>query len=226
MRFRRPSASMLVALVALVLAATGSAVAATQLQNGNKLIKKHSLSGNRLQNHTITGSQVNLKKLGTVPNAKKASSATTATTATTANNANALGGQPPTSYLTQGNRIGTNGIIRATGTGAGTNVVLFSVPPFSVSMTCTTAAAGTTLTVFASSSEANSILDGELVATANTPTDLGTDFDISPATTAFDEKDDVNMDLEAPSGAQAILIGADGVNSLGSDCWANWSGIH
>jgi hypothetical protein len=59
---------MVVALTALVVASSGTAIAAS-LVNGDKLIKKHSLSGNRLKNHTLTGTQVNLSKLGTVPTA-------------------------------------------------------------------------------------------------------------------------------------------------------------
>ncbi|MDQ6835918.1 MAG: hypothetical protein M3016_06985 [Actinomycetota bacterium] len=74
-------------MVALVLAASGTAIAASHLVRGDKLIKKRSLSGNRLRNHTITGKQVNLKKLGKVRNARNADFATHATTATNATNA-------------------------------------------------------------------------------------------------------------------------------------------
>jgi hypothetical protein len=49
---------MLVALVALVFAMSGTAVAANALVNGDKLIAKHSLSGNRLRDHTVTGQQI------------------------------------------------------------------------------------------------------------------------------------------------------------------------
>jgi hypothetical protein len=62
---RRPSASMVVAMTALVFAVCGSAVAASSLVRGDSLIKKHSLSGNRLRNHTITATQVNTNKLAT-----------------------------------------------------------------------------------------------------------------------------------------------------------------
>jgi hypothetical protein len=57
---------MLVAIAALVVAASGTAVAASSLVSGDKLIKKGSLSGNRLRNHTITGTQVNLSKLARI----------------------------------------------------------------------------------------------------------------------------------------------------------------
>ena len=83
----RPSPAMAVALVALVIAASGTAVAATGLVSGDKLIKKNSLSGNRIRNKTLTGQQINLTKLGKVPNAAKADTATSAGSAGTATNA-------------------------------------------------------------------------------------------------------------------------------------------
>jgi hypothetical protein len=54
----RPSPAMIVALIALVVAMSGTAVAATTLVNGDKLIAKHTLSGNRLRNHTVTAQQI------------------------------------------------------------------------------------------------------------------------------------------------------------------------
>lgn len=84
---RRPSATMIVAILALVIAASGTAVAAGHLTAGDKLIKKRSLSGNRLRNGTITGTQVNLDKLGKVPSATNADHATTADQATSATTA-------------------------------------------------------------------------------------------------------------------------------------------
>ena len=232
---RRPSASMVVALAALVLGASGTAVAAGSLISGDKLIKKRSLSGNRLRDHTVTGNQVNLKKLGKVPSAKNADHATTASTADTATNATSatnatnasnLGGQPASSFLTGANRIGTNGIAKVSGTASGNTVTLFTVGPFTITMTCTKTGSGTTLKMFGSSSEANSVINGNLVATAGTPQDLGPTTDTNTATPNFSENGDVNIDFEAPSGAQAVMVGATGVNSLGADCWANWVGLH
>ena len=57
---RRPSAAMVVAIVALVVAASGTAVAASRMVNGDSLIKRNSLSGNRLRNHSITGKEIRL----------------------------------------------------------------------------------------------------------------------------------------------------------------------
>ncbi len=58
---------MVVAMIALGVALSGTAVAAAELAGGDSLIAKNSLSGNRLRNHTISAKQVNLKKLGVVP---------------------------------------------------------------------------------------------------------------------------------------------------------------
>lgn len=104
----RISPSMVVALVALFAALGGTAVASLSQSKGDAIIKKHSLSGNRLKNHTITGTQVKLGKLGKVPQAShadtagsaatanSASSANRATTANNAANANTVGGQTVT----------------------------------------------------------------------------------------------------------------------------------
>lgn len=84
-RPRRPSPAMVVAIVALVVAMTGSAVAGPlkSLIDGSA-IKKHSIPGNRMINHTLTAEQIDLSRLGTVPQA---------------GNALRLGGQPASSYL-------------------------------------------------------------------------------------------------------------------------------
>src|SRR5436853_639247 len=87
----RPSPSMVVALAALLVALSGTALAATKLVNGDKLIRKGSLSGNRLRRHTITGRQVNLGQLGKVPSSSHADSAANAGNASHANVAGALG---------------------------------------------------------------------------------------------------------------------------------------
>lgn len=82
---RRPTAPMVVAIVALVVAMTGSAIAGPlkTVIDGSS-IKKHSIPGNRLIDHTLTGQQIDVSKLGTVPSAA---------------NALKLGGRPAASYL-------------------------------------------------------------------------------------------------------------------------------
>jgi hypothetical protein len=93
---RKPSAPLAISIAALVFAMSGTAIAASNLVRGDSLIRKHSLSGNRLRNHTLTGNQINLAKLGTVPSAQRAVSATHATSADTAlsaGDATTLGGK-------------------------------------------------------------------------------------------------------------------------------------
>jgi hypothetical protein len=87
----RPSGSLVVAITALVVALSGTALGVSRLVNGDTLIKQHSLSGNRLRDHTLTGKQINLRKLGKVPNASQADNATNATNATNAANATHAG---------------------------------------------------------------------------------------------------------------------------------------
>jgi hypothetical protein len=133
---------MVVAVAALVVALGGTASAAFGPLRGDTLIKKHSLSGNRLKNHTISGAQVNLSRLGKVPNATTADTAThatsadTATNATTATNAghatdsDQLGGSPKSSFQSRvtGTCEGNSGVTRvnADGSVACANVRFYS----------------------------------------------------------------------------------------------------
>ena len=91
LRLRKPSPAMAVAIAALFVALGGTAMASFGQFKGDKIIEKHSLSGNRLKNHTITGTQVNLGKLGTVPSASHADTAGSATTAASASHADTAG---------------------------------------------------------------------------------------------------------------------------------------
>lgn len=61
----------------------------------NQIINKHTLSGNRLINHSISGTQIELSTLGKVPSAHNADSATNAGHAT---NSDRLGGSPPRAF--------------------------------------------------------------------------------------------------------------------------------
>jgi hypothetical protein len=80
---RRPSPAMVVALIALVCALTGTAWAALgknsvgskQLKSNavtTAKIKKESVTAKKIKKGTITGTQINLAKLGTVPSAQLA----------------------------------------------------------------------------------------------------------------------------------------------------------
>jgi hypothetical protein len=122
---------VVIGVIALVIATSGTAFAAGQLVNGDTLIKKNSLSGNRLRDGSITGKQIKLSSLGPVPTAK---------------NAQELGGHPA-SYFTggSGGSGGGSGAIRSglvTASG-GQTVTLGSFGPFTVSLTCNDDGSGT-----------------------------------------------------------------------------------
>ena len=214
---RRPSASMVVAIAALVVATSGTAVAASHLVVGDHLIKKASLSGDRLRDHSVTGLQVKLSSLGTVPSAA------------TAKNAEELGGKPASAYLGGGGGggsvIGTNGVVKTAGSLNGTTVTLFTSGPFTVTMTCTDDGSETSSVINVSSSEDQSDLDG-LFSDANTPTDTGADVDPTPDGTPGSLFAPATITLDAPSGASAIVTGMAGVNSFGTACWADFAGVH
>lgn len=68
---RRPSPAMIVAVIALIAAVSGTAYAAQQINGG--AIMKQSIGGGKLKKKTLTGFQINTNKLGVVPAAKRAS---------------------------------------------------------------------------------------------------------------------------------------------------------
>ncbi len=67
---RRPSPAMIVALIALVVALGGTAIAAQTINGG--AIKKQTIGGGKLKQKTLTGFQINTNKLGVVPAARRA----------------------------------------------------------------------------------------------------------------------------------------------------------
>jgi hypothetical protein len=90
---KRPSPAMIVALLALICALCGSALAATQLAKnsvGSRQLKEKAVSTGKLANNAVngakvangslTGEDINLAALGTVPAATKATQAANADT--------------------------------------------------------------------------------------------------------------------------------------------------
>jgi len=67
---KRPSPTMVVAVIALIAALAGSAYAAQRINGG--AIKKQTIGGGKLKKDTLTGFQINNNKLGTVPAARRA----------------------------------------------------------------------------------------------------------------------------------------------------------
>ena len=216
---------MVVAMIALVLAASGTAIAATKLVSGDKLIKKGSLSGNRLRKHTLTGTQINLKKLGKVPSAKNAdfansagsaTSATSATNATNATNADTVGGQAPSAFEPAAD-VMRSGLVKAA---SGQTVSLASFGPFTLTLKCAAGSSNSVLAeIDATSTEANS--DGYFTQMAV----AGQTYDVlqanGAATTTFAESDDNAANFFTPSGKTYIADLTVGQNYLGAQCYAN-----
>ena len=86
-RWRRPpSPSMVVALIALVIAMSGSAYAVGASTINGSQLQNRSVAAIKMEKQTLTGTEINKAKLGQVP------SAASAVHASLAANANALGG--------------------------------------------------------------------------------------------------------------------------------------
>lgn len=154
---RRPSAAMVVAILALILAASGTAVAAKRLVSGDSLIRKDSLSGNRLRTASVTGKQIKLSSLGQVPSAK------------TAVDAQELGGNPASDYAIGSSSVARSGLVTASG---GQTVKMGAFGPFTVSLTCNDDGGGTfDAEIDVTSSTSNSEVFGSQL-TAGTPMEI------------------------------------------------------
>lgn len=159
---RRPSAAIVISIAALVIATSGTALAAGRLVSGDSLIKRHSLSGNRLRNDTITGRQINLGTLGQVPSAK------------TAANADALGGHAAGAFLLASSVV-RSGLVTAKG---GQTVKMASFGPFTVNLQCNDDGSGTfDAAIMVTSSAANTEAFGNALTagTAQEIDDAGPD---------------------------------------------------
>ncbi len=140
---------MVVSIIALVLALTGTAVAAKHLISGSS-IKKHSIPGNRLANHSITAAQVNKSKLGTVPHASVAD------TAANAANAAKLGGAAPGAFLP------SSALTRwsfAMNKGAGSRAI--TIGPLTLTASCEADTTKTDAKLVATTSEANTFVTND-----------------------------------------------------------------
>jgi hypothetical protein len=68
---RHPSPSLVISILALIVALGGTAYAAQHINGG--AIKKQTIGGGKLKHKTLTGFQINTNKLGVVPAARRAS---------------------------------------------------------------------------------------------------------------------------------------------------------
>jgi len=137
-RLRRPSPALVISVLALFVALGGTVYAASKI-NG-KTIKTGSIPGNRLKKHTLTGTQINLAKLGTVPSATSAVNATNATNATHASTSGTTE-QIKTWFATAS---------------VGQTVPLLTIGPFTYTGECST---GPHAQTFVETSQANSAAD-------------------------------------------------------------------
>jgi hypothetical protein len=83
-RLSRPSPALIVAIIALIISMGGTGYAAFTLPSnsvGTRQLKNGSVTAAKVKRHSLTGAQINLKKLGTVPAARNAGRALKAGTA-------------------------------------------------------------------------------------------------------------------------------------------------
>jgi hypothetical protein len=84
---------MVVALIALLVALSGSAYALSKL-NGKQLVKR-SVAASKIKKNTLTGKEINEAKLGPVPSASKLARVDYAKASGTFTGANTTGGNTP-----------------------------------------------------------------------------------------------------------------------------------
>ena len=180
---RRPSAPLVISIIALVVAASGTAFAAGHLVSGDSLIRRHSLSGDRLRDQSITGQEIRLGTLGQVPSAKHAA------------NAETLGGHPASAFqLASGSGSGNvrSGLVTASG---GQTVKLASFGPFTVNLQCNDDGSGTVdAALMITSTAAGSQAFGNAL-TAGTPQEID---DAGPDSSFADNAGGTLEDFVAP----------------------------
>jgi hypothetical protein len=200
---RRPSPAIVISLAALVVAASGTALAADRLVSGDSLIRKRSLSGDRLRNDTLTGQEIKLSSLGQVPSAR------------TAGVANALGGHAASAFESSSNFTRT-GLVTA---GGGQTVKLAGFGPFTVNLKCNDDGGGTfDAEIDVTSSAANSEVSGTAL-TAGTSQQIG---DAGPDSVFSENTGGSLADfVAAPDVYMAYLIDAVFMPGTTSDCAAS-----
>jgi hypothetical protein len=181
---------MVVAIVALVVAMSGTAVAASKLVKGDSLVKKNSLSGNRLKNHSVYWNKIKWSSVGTVNNAKNATNAANAAT---------LGGQAPSAFDAASNFTRT-GFASANEGGSAT---LAQFGPFVLTMHCSTNSGTPDSYVSVASTQSYTTAGFQRLSAGGTaPTAIA---QASPgfsgdAATAFEDSYPNDLDFTAPGG--------------------------
>ena len=205
-RIKRPSPAMAVSLLALFVALGGTGYAAVKINGKN--IKTRTVTAKKFKNNTLTGKQIKESKLATVPKAKLA---------TTAGTANALGSAAAAGLVRPGKVLDTDLVkLTAVGTSAGTSPLrtVFTRGPFTLQVACWNAPAGKTAIRFRiTSSEPGSIVNNQLLP-----------LDDSEEET-FQDPDDAQIALAAPSGAALVSSIYYGIKRLGADCLVASTGV-
>jgi hypothetical protein len=184
---RRPSAALIVAIIALVVAASGTAVAATKLVAGDSMIQKNSLSGNRLRNHSVYWNKIKWSSVGTVPNAQNATNAAT------------LGGQAPSAFDAASNFTRTAYV----NTSEGNSTTLAAFGPFALVLHCGTNNGAPDSYVSAVSTQAFSTVGSQKLSAGESAP--GSISEASPGNsgdpaTAFEDSYPNNVDFTTPGG--------------------------
>jgi hypothetical protein len=218
-KLKWPSASTMVALLALFVALGGTGYAAVAIDgkkpkartiSGSKFKNKtitgaklgnKTLTGSKFRNDTLTGTQINESRLGTVPKAD---------TATTAGTTNAIAGAAAAGFVRRGKVLDTDLIkLPAIGTDAGSSPLktVFTSGPFKLEVACWNGPAGKTDIRFSfSSSEPGSIADEVPLPVDTTREEVTRD------------PDDQAIAWAAPSGATLLSSVYWGIKTLGADC--------
>ena len=194
-RSRRPSASLVIACLALFVALGGGAYAAAKLDKNSvtsKQVKNASLKGKDLKNDTVTGKQIKEEKLGQVPSA-----ANSDTSGDSAKFAGVTGVRVQPFTLTNG---GTQQILQH---GA-----------FTLTATCSINEAGTDhARVLIATSVDNAAFDG---SDTETDLDIGTPATDREYADASNTTGNPSFDQESDGAA----IAPDGTEILGNDAYA------
>ena len=203
---KTPSASTVVALLALFVALGGTGYAAVKVNGKN--IKTRTITGKKVKNNTLTGKQIRESKLATVPKAKSA---------TTAGTANALAGGAAAEIIRPGKVLDTDLVkLTAVGNSQATSPLktVFTRGPFSLQAACWNAPAGkTALRMRLTSSEPGSIVEDTPLPAERIEEEV------------FRDPDDFRAPFAAPSGATLIASVYHGIKRLGADCLVAVDGV-
>jgi len=198
-KFRLPSPALVISMITLSLVLGGTAFAASTAKR-----HKDARADTRLIRKLAP--KLSVKHAKSATNANHAKTADSATTATTADNATNLGGQPASTYLTNGD-VQSGTFFLDPGT---TGKVLFTDGPLSVTADCTQSSGVTTVKVNIVSTVANWIWFGNTLEAAAGTVQNDTQNDSSSPGTFKGSID--RLEAIAPSGEALHGQDAFGLN--------------